>query len=184
MVQISTVLWAIPCCLLKVLLKQEFLDIYFTTYFGVRNFGNTSAMRVILFWNRSKFNIDLKYEETSSENGFCFWVICILIGCIKLSLLRREYLSLAVNVLTNNPQNLHITKRYFFQLSFLHSDQKIWQRWFGSDFKNVSTPYMLLVEGPVKLEFFDIYSTTFFGVRNFGNTSAMRVIFLLKNFKM
>ena len=43
---------------------------------------------------------------------------------------------------------------------------------------------MLLVEGPVKRDSLDIYSTTFFGVLNFGNTSAMRVIFLLKNFKI
>ena len=43
---------------------------------------------------------------------------------------------------------------------------------------------MLVVERPVKRDFLHIYSTTFFRVRNFGNTSAMRVIFLLKNFKM
>ena len=37
--------------------------------------------------------------------------------------IRREYLSSVVNVLTNSRKILHITKRGFFQLSFLHSDQ-------------------------------------------------------------
>ena len=29
--------------------QTGFLDIYFTTYFGVRNLGNISAMRVLIF---------------------------------------------------------------------------------------------------------------------------------------
>ena len=37
--------------------------------------------------------------------------------------IRREYLSSVVNVLTNSRKILHITKRDFFQLNFLHSDQ-------------------------------------------------------------
>ena len=40
---------------------------------------------------------------------------------------------------------------------------------------------MLLVEGPLKLDFLDIYLTTLLGVRNFGNTSAVRIIFLFEN---
>ena len=43
---------------------------------------------------------------------------------------------------------------------------------------------MLIVEGPLKRDFLDIYLTTFFGIRNFGNTSAMRVTFLVKVFKI
>ena len=35
-----------------------------------------------------------------------------------------------------------------------------------------------------KGDFLDIYLTTFFGVSKFENTSAMRVIFFLKIFKM
>ena len=42
---------------------------------------------------------------------------------------------------------------------------------------------MLLVEGPLKRDSLDIYLTTLFGVRSFGNTSAMRVIFFLEIFK-
>ena len=41
----------------------------------------------------------------------------------KLSLLRREYLLTAVNVLINSLKILQRTKRDFFQLNYLHSDQ-------------------------------------------------------------
>ena len=36
--------------LLKGLLKRNLLDIYLSTFFGERKFKNTSAMRVILFF--------------------------------------------------------------------------------------------------------------------------------------
>ena len=36
-------------CLLKGPLKGYFLEIFLTSLFGVRNMGNTSAMRVIFF---------------------------------------------------------------------------------------------------------------------------------------
>ena len=35
----------------KGLLNRDFLDIYLTTFFGVRNFGNKSAMKVLFFAN-------------------------------------------------------------------------------------------------------------------------------------
>ena len=41
----------------------------------------------------------------------------------KLSLLRREYLSLAVNVLRNSYKVLHIPKTDFFKLNYLQNDQ-------------------------------------------------------------
>ena len=111
-----------PCCLWKVCLKREFLDIYFATYFGARNFGNTSAMGTSFFWKCSKFNLALKNEETNWENVFCFLDNCIQIGSFKFSLLRREYLSSEVNKLT---KTLDITRRRVFQLNCFHSDQYI-----------------------------------------------------------
>ena len=39
----------LPCYLLKCPLKRAFLYIYLTTFFGVRQFKNTSPMRVIFF---------------------------------------------------------------------------------------------------------------------------------------
>ena len=48
-----------------------------------------------------------------------FWpVIC----CINLPLLRGEYLSSAVNVLTNSLKIFHVSKRDSFQLNYLHTD--------------------------------------------------------------
>ena len=97
-------------------LKQGFLGIYLTTFFRVRNFGNTSAMRVF-FWKCSKFDLNFKSGEKNPKNLFCFLDNCIWIGCFKLSLLRREYLLSTVNVLTKSPKILQITKRDFLQLN-------------------------------------------------------------------
>ena len=76
-------------------------------------------MSVILFSKCSKFDLHFKNAEKNSQKGFCFLDNWIRIGCVKLSLLRRDYLSLVVNVLTNSPEILHITKRSFFHLYFL-----------------------------------------------------------------
>ena len=45
----NSVLNSLPCCLSKGPLKHDFLDIYLTTFSGVRNFGKKSAMSVIVF---------------------------------------------------------------------------------------------------------------------------------------
>ena len=47
----------------------------------------------------------------------------IQIGCVKFSLLSGEYMSSAVNVLTNSHNILHITKSNFFKLNILIGDQ-------------------------------------------------------------
>ena len=70
-----------------------------------------------------KFNLDLKNARNSPGKVFGFLESCIYIGCVKLSLLRREYLSSVVHVLTNSPNFLHITKRDCFWLNPHHSDQ-------------------------------------------------------------
>ena len=64
-----------------------------------------------------------KKKEKNSDKIHSFWDNCIWIGCLKLSLLRREYLSSPVNVLRNNLNILYITKRDFLQLNYLHSAQ-------------------------------------------------------------
>ena len=48
---------------------------------------------------------------------------CVRISCVKLSLLRREYLSSAVNVLANSYKLLRLTKTDFFRLNYLPNDQ-------------------------------------------------------------
>ena len=54
---------------------------------------------------------------------FLFGDNCVRIACVELSLLRREYLSSAVNVLTNSYKALCLTKRDFFLLNYLPNDQ-------------------------------------------------------------
>ena len=45
---------------------------------------------------------------------FCFWDKCIGLVCIHLSLLIREYLSSAVNVLRKGVKNSHVPKSDFY----------------------------------------------------------------------
>ena len=52
--------------------ENVFLNVFLTTYFGVRNDGNTSAMTVIFFEKWSKFNVDFKNAEKDSEKVFLF----------------------------------------------------------------------------------------------------------------
>ena len=52
----------------------------------------------------------------------CFLDNGVRIGGLKLFLLRREYLSLAVNVLTNTYKAFHLTKTEFFRLDYLQND--------------------------------------------------------------
>ena len=57
------------------------------------------------------------------RKSFLFGDNCVRIGCVKLSLLRREYLSSAVNVLTNSYNALRLTKTEFFRFNYLPNDQ-------------------------------------------------------------
>ena len=115
--------WAsLPCCFPKGPFKRDFLGIDLTRFFWVRNIGNTSAMRVIFFQKYSIFKLDFQNAEKKSENVFCFRENCIWLHCVKLSLLRREYLLSALSVLGNSLEILHITKRDFLQINCLHRD--------------------------------------------------------------
>ena len=162
--------WAgLLCCISKGLQKRNFLHVYLTTVSGIRNFRNTSAMRVIVVWKCSKFYLDFRNAKKKLRKGFFFGDDCIWSGCIKLSLLKREYFWTIVNVLKNSPKILPITKRDFFVkvVSFR--------------FQHYLIPFPIcLSKGPLKRDFLDIYLTTFFGIRNFGNRSVMRVIFFFK----
>ena len=70
-------------------------------------------MKVMFFWKCSKFNADSKNEEKNSEKNFGSWGKCIWIVYIHLSLLIREYLSSAVNVLRKRLKNIHVSKSDF-----------------------------------------------------------------------
>ena len=74
-------------------------------------------------WKCSKFNEDFKKAGKNSEEVFCFWDNSIWIGFFKLSLLRREYIWSAINVLTNRLRILHSTNTDFFESNFVQSNQ-------------------------------------------------------------
>ena len=61
--------------------------------------------------------------EEKIRKSFLFGDNCVRIGSIKLSLLRREYLSSAVNVLTKRYKALHLTKTDFLRLNYLPNDK-------------------------------------------------------------
>ena len=63
------------------------------------------------FWKWSKLNLGFENDEKNSLKFFCFRDNCIWNNCNKFWLLRRKYLSSAVNVLTKNPKTLHIAKK-------------------------------------------------------------------------
>ena len=64
-------------------------------------------------------------QKKNSQKIFSFWDNSIWKCCNKVPLSRREYLSSAVNVLTNSPKILHISQRDFFKSNCLHKDQYI-----------------------------------------------------------
>ena len=72
-----------------------------------------------LFGKCSKFDLNLKNAHKNRGKLFGFCHISIWIVCIELSLLRRVYLSSAVNVLRKGLETLHITTGKFFQLNYL-----------------------------------------------------------------
>ena len=105
-------------------LKIDFLDIYLITFSEsvlseIKNLWESS------FYSRySKSNLDFRNGEKNWEKVVCFWDNCIwIIGIVRVSLLRKGYLSLAANVLTSSPKTWHVNKRDFFQLKWLESYQ-------------------------------------------------------------
>ena len=132
-----------------------------------------------------KIDSKLRKWKTKSENIFRFGDNCIWNCWYNLSLLRRKYLLLAVNELTDSPKILHLTQREFFNLNSLLGDQKIWEIFCRSYFNSVSAILPChLSKGRLKQDFLGIYLTMCLGGRKFKNTSTLRVIFSLKMLKI
>ena len=104
----------------------------------------------------SKFSADFTIVAKSLEKSFCFLGNCISIGCVKFSLLRREYLSWTVNVLINKPKLSDIPKRDNFRLNFSHSDETVWWKCCRADFSSVwDSLTCWLSQGVLKRGFLD-----------------------------
>ena len=119
--------WArLPDCLSKHPLKQDFLDIYLTT------FSDSVTSKIQNEWGSCFFFKILKIQSRFQKcckkfrRSFCFWDNCIWIGIVKFSLLKTGYFSSLANVLTSSPKICHVNKRDFFENNFVGSDQWIW----------------------------------------------------------
>ena len=64
-----------------------------------------------------------KVQHKIEKKRFVFEIIAPELVAVKLSLLRREYLASAVNVLTTSYKALRLTKKDFFRLNYLPKDQ-------------------------------------------------------------
>ena len=61
----------------------------------------------------------------NSEKVFCFKDKDFWTCCVKVCILRQEYMYSADNVLTNSPNILDLTKADFFQLNLFQIHGKI-----------------------------------------------------------
>ena len=132
-------------------------------------------------------NFSLDFENVAKNWGKVFWFLDngIWIDINKVSLLRRGYLPWAANVLISSPSILHVNKRYFFQLNWLGGDQEYYIKVMWCRFQQcLGTFTVFLVEGSSNMWLFRHLSNYAFGVSNFGNTKAMRIIFSSKTFKV
>ena len=78
----ESVWYHLACCLSKGALKGDVLEICLTRFFGIRNFGNTSAMRGILFLKMFKFYV--RFQKCSNKfrkRFFYFLGNFMRIGC-------------------------------------------------------------------------------------------------------
>ena len=160
-------------------MKRTSLDIYLTTFLGVRNFKNTSVLRAMFSLKMFKIESKLENAKRNWENTFFFWNNSIWKCCYKFSLLIRKYLLPVVNGLANSPEIFHIPQRDFFNLNFVHRDQKIRQRCCCSALNSVFARLpCYLWKGPLKRLFLVIYLTTFFGAFKFKNTFKIWGLYL------
>ena len=106
-------------------------------------------------------------KAKNSGKVFCFLDNCIWIDCFKISLLRKEYLWSAVNMLTNSTKISDINNRNIFELYFPPSNEKNWSNCCPADFSRVWDPCACwLPKDVAKRGFLGIYPTTSFAVRN------------------
>ena len=99
--------------------------------------GSQCVMRVIFFLKVFKFLSAFQKWWKSWEKAFCFLDNWIWIGCINLSLLRRENLWSTVNVFTNSPR---VEENGAIQDTFLKSQGKFLNNYLRLLILNSKTP--------------------------------------------
>ena len=113
-------------CLFTMLLVEEFSQTGLFRHLSNHVFHSPYGQKYISYEGHlflKMFKIDSNFRKCKKKIEKTVFDKCIWKCCNKLPLLRREYLSSAVNRLTNSPKILHITQRDFFNLNCFHSDQ-------------------------------------------------------------
>ena len=108
----------------KEALKQKLWTIQATTFFGVKNFHSSEAIRWFFFSKCTKFYVHFKNAKKIWQNVF-FWDNGIWTCCGNLPQLWRKYMWLTVNVLSNNPKILDLNKKDVFWLNLSQSNGKV-----------------------------------------------------------
>ena len=103
----------------KVLLKRELSGIQVTTFFRVNNFQNIWAMKLIFVLKMRKILFRFWKCKKNSEKIWGFDENGVWTCCGKFSLLWREFMWSAVNVLPDSPKISDLTKKNVFQLTFV-----------------------------------------------------------------
>ena len=103
--------------------ETELFRLWFNQVFRTTKVQKYITYEGHLFFENFQNEIEISKIPKKISKKFFFWNNSFSICCYKLCLLRREYLSSAVNRLTNSPTILDITQRDFFNLNCLHRDQ-------------------------------------------------------------
>ena len=93
--------------------RQFSLKKSLSMFFGVHKFKITSVRRVICVLGMFKMKSKFRKCKKKLPKSFFWWDNCFSICCYKLCLLRRKYLSSAVNGLANSRNILHIIRETF-----------------------------------------------------------------------
>ena len=135
-------------------------------------------MKVTFFRKFSKFYVDIQNaiklgEDVDGFEGNCVWTCCR-----SFCQLREEYMSLVVKVLRKSPKISDTTQRHDTELNLFDINRTLAKNCCRLDFSSVLDPWPgWFPNGVRKQEFYGIQVTTFFGINNFGDIKAMKLIF-------
>ena len=139
--------------------------------FAFFNFKNIQATRVTFFFKMFKIWNIFKNRVKNSEKAFTFSDTSIRNSCHKFPKLKREFLSVAINVLPNIPKISNINMRDTSKLSFPQSDKENMIKVLCCRFQQCLEYFSIMtVEGCFETGLFRTGLTTSFTVFNFRNT--------------
>ena len=129
-----------------------------------------------------KFHEQFGEAIKNPRNVFSSWDKSVWSCCQKICILRREYLSSGLNVLTNSLKISNVTKADFFQLNLSRIHGKIEKYWCGANFGSVSNPLTRWFrKSALKQDLLDGLVNFSFRCDNFSNNKARILFFFFQN---